>query len=94
MAERATRQMLDGIEAFIEAYKNDPKFSGVIDKAKAVEEAAEKLVPAAYDKTADQADQPTNLKDAATKARQVFRAAKKADEKEKPGDTDNESSEK
>jgi hypothetical protein len=77
MAERATRQMLDGIAAFRDAYKTNPKFKAVIAQADELEQAAEKLVPAAYDTTSDAADQPSNLRDASERARQEMRQARK-----------------
>jgi hypothetical protein len=79
MAERATRQMLDGIAAFRDAYKDNPKFKDAIAQADTLEEMAEKLVPAAYDRSADEADEPKDLKGAAERARQMFRKARRAD---------------
>jgi hypothetical protein len=60
--------MLDGIAAFRDAYKNNPKFAAAIRQADALEQTAEKLVPGAYDKNADAADAPPKTLHGAAKA--------------------------
>lgn len=76
MSVRATRQLLDAIQGFRDAYQTDKAFAGVLKMLDDAEEQAEKLVPAAVS-SGDPDDQPKTLPAAAVKARQMLKQQRK-----------------